>query len=190
MELDELNDFFASDETRNEDDEGPETDPRALKPTPLKPSEPRRRRRVAQPNGEEDDAPGPAPGPDPVPNPNPQPNPNPGPNPRRRRVAEPIVLDSERNIVLAGDAPTKRRLMFTVPVNGNVNITVEASGLSTPEWLSIVRSSCGEVANGGVTVACEARQRVSLDVEFDTPYSGPIEISAVRMDQPEEEAAK
>lgn len=187
MELDELNDFFASDESRTEDDLGTVTDPRAFKPTPVKPSEPRKRRSVYQPGGEEADGPGPKPEPDPDPNaePNPEPNPNPGPVTRRRRTADPVLLQNERNTIPDAGKPSKRRIIFTPPVSGDINLSIEASGLSTPERLVITSADTGAVKDGAVVISCERDMRVTIDVEFSAPYTGPIELAAFTMEDPE-----
>lgn len=189
MELDELNDFFASDDTRTEDEAGPETNPRALKPTAVKISPPKPRKNKRQPRGEDVDT---GLGPDPEPNldPNPvPPPPNPGPVPRPRKVATPIDLQNERNVMADSLDRRKRRLFFTSPVSGNLNIGVEASGLNSPEELWIIGTAQGEVRNGEVVISAAKGQRIVLDVDFDVPYVGPIELNAFRIDSDEEETA-
>ncbi|APO66154.1 hypothetical protein IE4872_CH00489 [Rhizobium gallicum] len=187
MELDELNDFFASDDTRTEDEAGTETNPRALKPTAVKISPPRPRKKKPQPRGENIDI---GPGPEPETDPNPEPippGPEPGPVPRPRKVAEPIDLQNERNVMADSLNTRKRRLFFTSPVTGNLNVGVEASGLNSPEELSIVSAAQGDVKNGEVIISATKGQRIILDVDFDVPYVGPIELNAFRIDSDDEE---
>lgn len=186
MELDELNDFFATDDTRTEDDAG-ETDPRALKPTPVKASPPKPRRKANQPRGEDDDHVGAVPGQNSDPNPNPEPSPGPDPSPRPRKVAEPIDLQNERNVLIEAANPRRRRLLFTSPVTGDINVVVEASGLSSPDKIGITQSATGAIKAGQVVIACTKGQRIILDVEFDVPYAGPIELSAFRLGEPDVE---
>jgi hypothetical protein len=185
MELDELNDFFASDATREWDDAGPETDPRVLKPTVIQKSPPRPRR-AANPASEDDDPPIPGPGPlppEPGPGPGPDPEPTPGPSgpkpPRPQAQARSIELQGERNLLLDDASGKKRRLFFTAPVQGTISLQIEATGLSNPDQLVVTAVSGGTLASGKIEVAAKRGERVALDVEFETPYAGPIETSAV-----------
>ncbi|MES5485301.1 hypothetical protein QMZ05_21340 [Bradyrhizobium sp. INPA03-11B] len=184
MELDELNDFFASDAAREWDDTGPETDPRVLKPTVIQKSPPRPRR-AASPASEDDDPPIPGPGPlppEPAPGPGSDPGSDPGSGPKPPRPqpqARSIELQGERNLLLDGTSGTKRRLFFTSPVTGSVNLSVEATGLSNPDQLVVTAVSGGTLNDGKIEVACKRGERVALDIEFDSSYAGPIETSAV-----------
>jgi len=177
MELDELNDFFASDESRTEDDDGPEIDPRSFNPTPIRPAPPRARLNVPRSGGEEIDVPGPAPTPDPIPDP-PNPFPGPGPTPRPQQVVEPILLENERNLLPDAADSARRRLFFTSPVSGEVVVKIEATGLSVPEQIMVKQTDEGHVENGNLVVSCEAGKRTSVDVVFTSGYAGPIELTA------------
>jgi hypothetical protein len=182
MELEELNEFFASEETQTEDDLGTETNPRALKPTAIKIAQPKPKRRVTQPRGEDDDD---QPGPDPKPNDDTNPNPDspdrPGPTQRRAKASVPIELDRERNLLVDLHTPSLRRIIFTSTVDGEVSVGVDASGLSSPDRIAIRASDIGTVDDGDVRVVCKRGERVSLNVEFDTSYAGPIELNAFRL---------
>jgi hypothetical protein len=184
MELDELNDFFASDQTREWDDAGPETDPRVLKPSIIQRSPPKPRR-AASLASEDDDPPIPGPGqlpPEPAPGPGPEPEPHPGPGPKPPRPqpqARSIELQDERNLLLEDLSGRKRRLFFTSPVSGSVSLQIEATGLSNPDQLVVTAVSGGAVSGGKIEVACKRGERVSLNVEFETAYAGPIETAAV-----------
>ncbi len=177
MELDELNDFFASEKTRTEDDNGSEIDPRSFNPTPVKPMPPRKRPPVSNPGGEDDDVPGPVPEPDPNPDP-PNPFPGPGPTPRPQKVVEPVLLDNERNLLSDMDDNTKRRLFFTSPIAGELVVEVEATGLSAPEKIVIKQSDDGRVENGSLIISSNAGMRTSVNVVFESGYAGPIELVA------------
>jgi hypothetical protein len=180
MELDELNDFFASEQTREWDDAGPETDPRVLKPTVIQKS-PAKPKRAANPASEDDDPPIPGPGPlPPEPAPGPEPRPGAGPkSPRPQPQARSIELQGERNLLLDSASGRKRRLFFTSPVEGWVSLQIEATGLSNPDQLVVTAVSAGTLADGRIEVACKRGERVALDVEFENAYPGPIETSAV-----------
>lgn len=181
MELEELNDFFASEQTRIEDESATEPDPRSFKPTPVKRAPPRVRPKVPQPGGEDVDTPGPWPAPDPDPNPpNPDP-PGPGPVPRPQQVVDPVDLQKERNLVPDASRPAQRRIWFTPPVTGEVHVSVQATGLSTPDKLFIVSTSTGKISGESLVLDCEAGKRISVTVDFDSPYTGPIELSAVHV---------
>lgn len=187
MQLDELSDFFASDEARQYDDDGPETDPKALKPTPIQKSAPRPKR-AASKNSEDDDPPIPGPG-DLPPDSDPAPEPgsgggsgdrdSDGPNPRPRPQARSVELQGERNVLPDWANARKRRLFFTSPAAGKVSLDVEATGLSNPDRLTITSVTGGTLEAGLIDIVCNKGERVTLDIEFDTPYAGPVELSAV-----------
>lgn len=187
LELDELNDLFASEKTRVEDDEGLEKDPRSFEPTKIRPTPPRLAPRVPRP-GDEVPVPGPAPEPDPEPDP-PQPGPpGPGPVPRPRALVEPVLLKSERTIIPDHSNPRRRKIFFTPPANGRICVSVEATGLSEPEGLWIVAADIGEVTGGAIAVDCEKGKRVAVDVEFGSNYAGAIELTAIRVENDVEAA--
>jgi hypothetical protein len=186
IELEELNDYFASEEAQTEDDLGTETSPKSLRPTPVKITPPKPKRRVAVPRGEDDDVPAIIPTPDPEPDPNPDPNPSPGPVNRKGRSAVPIDLERERNLLPDAANLKRRRLIFTSPVDGEVNLRVDASGLSTPDRLTVSSTKVGAIKNGEVIVSCKKGERLTIDVEFEVPYGGPIELTGIHM--PEDEA--
>jgi hypothetical protein len=188
MELDELNDFFASDQARQYDEEGSETDPKALKPTVVRKSPPKPRR-VASKSSEDDDPPISGPGSLP---PEPAPGPAPGfredsdsdldqlgPTPRPQPQARSVELEGERNLLPDATHPRKRRLFFTAPIAGMIKLDVEATGLSNSDRLTISSVVGGTLNNGSIEVVCKKGERVALDVEFDTAYVGPVETSAI-----------
>lgn len=183
MQLDELSDFFASDEERSWDDEGLETDPRSFKPSPVKPAKPEASERTDKELEELADDFVPDHVPEPMPEPNPEPHPvPPGPTPRPRYFVSSVRLAGERNVIPDVTDLRKRRLFFTAEATGLLAVYVHASGLNTPERIKIIRSSAGNVRLGGVSLNCFAGVRTSVDVTLETPYSGPIEIFAAKLD--------
>jgi hypothetical protein len=76
-------------------------------------------------------------------------------------------------------------LLFTSPIAGEVVVSVDATGLSTSETLVVVTVRTGAVDKGSLKLTCTLNERVSVDVEFDRPYAGPIELSAYRVDEVE-----
>ena len=174
LELDELNEFFASDEARIEDDAGMETNPQSKKPTPVRPVRP-------QPPTPGPD-PGPEPGPEPSPDPDPPP-PDPEPTPRPKKIVKPVKLISERVLIPDRSNPSKRQIKFTSPVSADIVLYADATGLTASERLNPVSTSEGRIKNSAVVVACTAGQRTSIDVVFDAPYTGPVEILASRVEE-------
>ena len=183
LELDELNDFFVSDETRIEDDAGMETDPRSKKPTPVSPVKPQPPTPASRRQPSPDDPPGPGPEPGPEPSPGPGPRPGPGPTPRPRKIMTPVELVSERALIPDKSNPSRRQIRFTSPVSADIVLYAEATGLTNSERLNPVSTSEGRIENSAVEMSCTAGQRTSIDVEFDAPYIGPVEISAYRVEE-------
>lgn len=186
IDLDEMNEFFVTEGFRTADEAGTETDPRAKVPTKMKRTPPKRTPPAAKRFGSPDDPPGPGPNPGPAPTPGPGPIPGPGPKPRPRKEMRPIELEAERALIADRGELKKRRLIFTSPVSSVVLISTDASGLNAEERLSIVSASTGSVSNDTLEISCEAGKRQSVDVEFDVPYGGPIEISAYEIVEEEE----
>ncbi|MGD1886600.1 MAG: hypothetical protein ACFB01_05665 [Cohaesibacteraceae bacterium] len=190
IELYEMNEFFVTEGFRTEDDAGTETDPRAKVPTKMQRTNPKRTPPAARQFGSPGDPPGPGPNPNPEPGPGPGPvPPGPGPRPRPRKVMRPIELVSERALIQDRNELRKRRLIFTSPVDTDVIISTDASGLNAEERLAITAASIGKVSDDTLEITCEAGKRVSVDFEFDVPYGGPFEISAYEIVDHEEEAA-
>lgn len=192
IELNELNDFFASDQAREEDDSATETDPKALKPTPVKKSPPKKKRAATAKSEDEDQPPIDGPG-DLPPSEEPGDVAGPGgghgdgegdgdpendPKPKGTPRARSIELQGERNLIPNTSVPQTRRFFFTAPANGKISLLVEATGLSRREHLSITSASAGVVSGSSVELVCKKGERVSVDVTFDTPYLGPVETSA------------
>lgn len=181
VDLDEMNEFFVSDDARTEDEVGPETDPRAKVPSKAKRSKPKRTPPASQKSGFRPDGP--------VPRPEPRPGPGPSPRPTPSGKMQPIDLISERALIPDASMPNKRRLIFTSPVSSELMIYTDASGLSAEERLAIDQASAGRVSNDALELSCEAGKRLTIDVEFESPYVGPIEISAYAIVQDDEEAS-
>jgi hypothetical protein len=178
VELDELNDFFASDEARQDDDAGTDVDPRSVKPTPVKKSPPRQRSKVHRGDGEKVDGTGTARKPhleSGAQSPEP---PGAGSSPRPNRMREPVILEDERNALTDSRDHRKRRVFFTPPVSGDITITIEAAGLSAPDPIAIVGTDRGRIEKGALILSCTAGERMSVNVEFPEPYEGPIETLA------------
>lgn len=86
---------------------------------------------------------------------------------------------NERNVLSHWDKKKNRRIFFNIPFDGKVKMSVHAVGLSTKEQLCIVNTDVGEIRDGNIYLDCNNNQRYSINVEFSTEYTGPIEIDAV-----------
>ena len=95
----------------------------------------------------------------------------------------PVELVSERALIPDKSNPSRRQIRFTSPVSADIVLYAEATGLTNSERLNPVSTSEGRIENSAVEVSCTAGQRTSIDVEFDAPYIGPVEISAYRVEE-------
>lgn len=94
----------------------------------------------------------------------------------RRRA---IPLSQIRNRITDAEK-TSRSVFFTPCDSGQVELVIQATGVNTPEQLVVSRADIGSVSNGSVLLSVTNGERLQLNVEFDEPYDGPIEISALR----------
>lgn len=187
--IDELSDFFATDSTKQEDDSGTETDPRQLKPKPVTRSQPRKRKQSTSQKTEDDDPtivvplPGTEPAPEPGlgegdPDDGGERRTSPNPRPRGQRASRQVELKDERNLIPDASKPQHRSVFFTSPADGTVLLALEATGLSTPDRLTILSSSSGTVDDGNLQIQCKKGERKRIELILDTPYPGPIDLVA------------
>ncbi len=187
--IDELSDFFATDTMKQEDDDGTETDPRQLKPKSVTRSQPKRRKQSTSQKTEDDDPeitvplPGEEPSPQPGfgegdPDEGGEGKTSPNPRPRGQRAARQVELRDERNLIPDATQPQHRAIFFTSPADGTVLLALEATGLSTPDRLTILSSNFGTVENGHLQVQCKRGERKRIELTLDTPYPGPIDLVA------------
>lgn len=187
--IDELSDFFATDSTKQEDDTGTETDPRQLRPKPVTRSQPKRRKQSTSRKTEDDDPAITVPlrGTEPAPEPGlgegsrdegGEGKASPNPRPRGQRAARQVDLKDERNLIPDASRPQHRSVFFTSPADGTVLLALEATGLSTPDRLTIMSSSSGTVDDGNLQIQCKKGERKRIELTLDTPYPGPIDLIA------------
>lgn len=69
-----------------------------------------------------------------------------------------------------------RSLFFTASESGMADLAVFATGLNTPDLIGIRSSDHGEVQRGRVKLAVVAGERMKLSVDFEEPYSGPLDL--------------
>ena len=90
---------------------------------------------------------------------------------------KPFVLNEPRTLVPDSQDFSRRRILFTPAESGEAFLKFESSGLSDTQDLPTLPAEC--------RVQCVAGERQQIDVCFETPYDGPIEIvswSAVEAD--------
>ena len=73
---------------------------------------------------------------------------------------------------------TRRTIWFTPTASGPATVHFNAPGLNAGEPLKIIGSSKGAVRSGNVSMELNDGIRIEIEVLFDLPYSGPIEIFA------------
>lgn len=89
-----------------------------------------------------------------------------------KNTRRPFGIKEVRTIIPVADSPKMRRIFFTPEEGGTARLRFLSSGISDSEELKL--------ADGAnfFEVACVAHARVRLDLEFESAYSGPIEIVA------------
>lgn len=181
VSADEMRQFFQADAAKSENP-GPsaQDDPESVKYRlePKKVPEPPR----ATGKGEGSTI-GPRPKPGPGPGSSPGPGPSSGPTPRppvsgTRTSARPIVLSDVRNLLPSAVNPRLRTIMFTPSEGGRATIVLEASGLTDSEDMKVLKAFGAEAKGGRLIRDLVAGERTRIDIEFDEPYAGPIELSA------------
>lgn len=106
-----------------------------------------------------------------------------------RGVREPVQLLSVRNRGTPGEPPgVSRRLYFTPEAEGEIRLTVQATGVNAPERLLITAADAGSLEAGELKLDVARGIRAEVTVWFDEPYEGPVELVAARAEAPEEPA--
>jgi hypothetical protein len=92
-----------------------------------------------------------------------------------------VVLREIRNIVRrdATGAARSRMLYFNSETSGQIELSVDATGVNVPQRLALTGTDIGTLALGVVKLDVVAGERCSVIVSFDEPYDGPIEVIAV-----------
>lgn len=94
----------------------------------------------------------------------------------RRGTDRPIALIDLRNVEQSGGQA--RKIYFTPTETGRIALGLAATGVNGAEQLKIVASSAGATEKGIVWLDVTDGERTAVEVEFDEPYSGPIEARA------------
>jgi len=118
----------------------------------------------------------------PNPNPNPTPDdPSPGPGHggegKQGRSVPTEVRDLRNVLSSAGSQPT-RKVWFTPTATGMTTIRFESPGLNSAVRLFVASADTGDVKAGELKLALVEGVRQKIEVGFDAPYDGPVEIVA------------
>lgn len=97
------------------------------------------------------------------------------------RGGKQISYSGLRNSVVADGGGVRRRIAFTPDATGTVKLEVSAVGVSSDEALG-VRAVNGESSTRAPSIEVHAGVRLSLDVEFEAPYAGPISVTLSRVE--------
>jgi len=89
-----------------------------------------------------------------------------------------VPLKSIRSNLPSPTDGRRRVIYFTPSIDGEIELTVQASGLSTDPTLNVVATTSGRIANGHVRTHVKDGERTSIEVRFAESFAGPIELSA------------
>lgn len=92
----------------------------------------------------------------------------------------PVQLREVRNVLANDDEGTARSrlIRFTPASDGEIRLSVYATGLNSPEPLIVSTTDTGTVVDGDVILTARAGERQSILLTFLESYSGPVEILA------------
>jgi hypothetical protein len=165
-DLDELSEFFASDEKGREDEKG-YRDPTTIR---VNPAPVRKRKQPPRPPSEgPGEQGGGAQGDGTTEEPGGGGGAGAGAGGTGAKGARrPLAISSPRTLVVDGSGLRQRQVIFTPAESGTAHIRLEGLGLSETETLAI--------EGGPLKLKCEAGQRISHRVSLSEPYGGPIQI--------------
>ncbi len=89
-----------------------------------------------------------------------------------------VPLEDVRSAIPHKGDGHARTIFFTPMADGDVEITVAATGLGDDVELLLNGTSSGKVVKGKLKTTVTAGQRTQVDVTFVEPFVGPIELSA------------
>ena len=182
QKIDELNEFFVSAKTQQEDEEGSKTDPKQRRVTKIERSEnvsTVRTTRPGTPFEEEDN------------NDNYEKQENAtgrgkgeggekgGKSTTKPKII-PVKIKNERITIPDLQNPNYRNIFFTPTESGELVVIVTMTGLSKPERLFAKDVTNGHVLSGTILIKATSSERISLLVEFESDYTGPVEITVYK----------
>lgn len=88
------------------------------------------------------------------------------------------LKDVRNRISVTEPSALMRDIFFSAEVNGRIELSIRALGVNAPQLLVPVRTNYGRVENGRVILDVVPDERYLLQVSFDEPYDGPVELIA------------
>jgi len=89
-----------------------------------------------------------------------------------------IPLHSMRSTMPAREDGRRRTIYFTTDAAGEIELTVQASGLTTDTPLNVTMTDSGRIVGGRIRISVEGGKRTSIQLQFAEPFTGPSELSA------------
>lgn len=100
------------------------------------------------------------------------------------RGQEPFLeLNDIRHAKVADGTIGGRSIFFTPTVSGIAKITLEAAGLNDAEKIDVLKSDKGRVVQGAILIPLHENVRTSINVVVADSYEGPVELSAIRIQE-------
>lgn len=99
-----------------------------------------------------------------------------------------VPLRAVRSTIPPQTDGRRRTIYFSSAAGGEIDMIVEASGLSTDAPLRVTATSLGRVVAGRVRAPVSAGERIEIDITFAESFTGPIELSATAAPAPAGEA--
>jgi hypothetical protein len=101
---------------------------------------------------------------------------------RRSRIpagTQPAVpLRAIRSVIPSNTDGRRRTIYFTPATGGEIDLIVEASGLTSDAPLRVAGADTGDVISGRVRASVSAGERTEINLTFAEPFTGPIEVRA------------
>lgn len=99
-----------------------------------------------------------------------------------------IPLKAVRSVIPPQTDGRQRTLYFTPALGGEIDLIVEASGLSSDTQLRVEATGTGRIVGGRVRATVAADDRAEIELTFAEAFTGPIELLATAVPTPEEAA--
>lgn len=93
---------------------------------------------------------------------------------------KPVEIKNERITIPDLQNPNYRNIFFTPTESGELVVIVTMTGLSNPERLFAKDVTNGHVQSGKILIKATSSERINLLVEFESDYTGPVEITVFK----------
>jgi hypothetical protein len=110
---------------------------------------------------------------------------NDGQSKPRKRV--PLIEVRNKITNSEDESLAARKIYFTSPASGCIELSIQALGINDPEPLTIVDAYPTKPVNGVLKLDIEAGERQEISIFLDESYVGPIEVIAILVSDEEAE---